>query len=91
MRAHGINDSSSLVTTYYMKRVVNSNKNLVLIVVEAKDPNKSHGGFDPCSMSELLEMGQAYQWGGNQQKYCNVSKEMLECSKPHIHTWDIFY
>ena len=56
MRAHGMKDNSSLVTTNSTIRVVNANKNLVLIVVEAKYHDKSHDGFDPCFMNEVLEM-----------------------------------
>ena len=67
MRAHGMKDNSSLVTTNSTIRVVNANKNLVLIVVEAKYPDKSNDVFDPYSLNEVLEMGQTSQWGGKQQ------------------------
>ena len=54
-------ERSSLVTIGSMKIFVNSNKNLVLIVVEAKYPDKSNDVFDPYSLNEVLEMGQASQ------------------------------
>ena len=61
-----MNDTSSFVTTCSMKRVVNSNKNLVLTIAEAKDPDKSNDAFDPCSPNEALNMGKTSQWVGNQ-------------------------
>ena len=68
---------SSLVTTGLMKRVVNANKNLVLTVAEVKDLDKSNYAFNPCSLNEVLEMGQASQWGGKKQKYFNVLEENI--------------
>ena len=59
MRAHGMKDSSSLVTIGSMERVVNAHKNLMLTVAEDKDIDKSNDAFDPCYMNEVLEMGQA--------------------------------
>ena len=64
VRAHGMKDNSSLFSADSMKRIVNSNKNLVLTAIKMKDLDKSHDGLDPCSKGEVLEMGQFSQRGG---------------------------
>ena len=61
VRYYGMKDISSFVTTGSMKRVVNSNNKLVLIVVEAKDHDKSSDAFDPCSRNKVFEMGHTSQ------------------------------
>ena len=80
VRYYGMKDISSFVTTGSMKRVVNSNNNRVLTIVEEKDTNKSNDDLDHCYPNEVIEMGQASQWGGKKQKYFNISEEKISPS-----------
>ena len=64
VRAHGMKDNSSIVSACSMKIFVNAKNNFVLIAIKEKYLDKSHDGLDPCSKSEVLEMGQFSQRGG---------------------------
>jgi hypothetical protein len=58
VRSHHVKTNLSLVTTTQMKRLVNARKNCVLMIVKAKDDDKSKAfkGFDPKYKDELVKI-----------------------------------
>jgi hypothetical protein len=58
VRAHHVKTNLSLVTTGQMKRLVNARKNFVLMIVKAKDDDKSKAfkGCDPKHKDELVKI-----------------------------------
>jgi hypothetical protein len=68
IRAHNIKEKSTLVSSFQVKRVINTNKNLVLTIVKGECHDKSVvvNALDPLHKNGLLEMRQVFQWEGSQ-------------------------
>ena len=49
----------------------------MLIVVKEKYVDESNDALDPCPKNEVLDMGQAFQWGGKKPKASNIVKENI--------------
>ena len=58
IKSHGIKDKSTLVSSGQVKRVINTNKKLVLTIVKGEFHAKSDvvNALDPLHKNELLEM-----------------------------------
>jgi hypothetical protein len=73
IKSHSIKDKSTLVSSGQVKRVINTNNNLVLTIVKGECHDKSDV-VDPLHKNELLEMRQVFQWEGSQHKTFNTLK-----------------
>ena len=58
IKAHSIKDKSTLVSSVQVKRVINTNKNLVLTIIKGECHDRSDvvNVLDPLHKNELLEM-----------------------------------
>jgi hypothetical protein len=55
VRAHKLKDNYSLINSGQMKRIVNSSKQFLLMVVKAKDPEKSNA-FEGCDSKQKADL-----------------------------------
>ena len=55
MRAHKLKDNYSLINLGQMKRIVNSSKKFLLMVIKANDPEKSNA-FEGCDSKQKVDL-----------------------------------